>query len=144
VRSLDVVRLAAYGADLQTLQRSPDRLAACEAMLGRLEPRGESGLKAAWDALRRDMRGSGPIVVFSSMEGDASAVQAVADMKGRHHPVTVFSPEPVGPSWEGDEPRRAARQAILASLRGLGAVVVDWAPGAPVVAERPVREEAFA
>ncbi|HUR64532.1 MAG TPA: DUF58 domain-containing protein [Candidatus Thermoplasmatota archaeon] len=139
IRSRDQVRLVAYGSKVEKLAHGPDRIVACEALLAGLEAGGTVGLRAAWSDVRGDIRSPGPVIVLSSLEGEPDAAEAVADMMGRHHPVTVFSPTPSGPTWDAPASarRRQAREETLRRLSSLGATVVDWKPGTAVEAHAP-------
>jgi uncharacterized protein (DUF58 family) len=143
-RARDVVHLAAYGEDLTRLQRNAS-VHDCESLLARLDAGGRMTLDVAWRELSRDVRGTGPVLVLSSLEADPTAGHAFADMRARGHPVTLLSPQPKGPTWESPAGarRRADREDRLASARAVGVVVVDWKPGSPIEADKP-RQEIFA
>lgn len=138
VASRDTVRFLAYGDGLTELPPGRgDRVTTLETVLARLGAAGTVSLEAAWQKTKSDMKSHGPVVVVSSVEADGTAPRAVADMLGRGHPVTLLSPRPTGMVWDSDRERRRARDQILEAVRDRGAVVVDWTPGAPVVAEKP-------
>ena len=139
VRSHDITHLRTYGEGLGRLPRG-EGAHACEAFLAHLPAGGSTGLAEAWEDLVRELRGTGPILVLSSMEAeDAQATHAFADMRARGHPVTLVSPVPEGPTWEspGAHNRRRDREAALEAVRGLGVVVADWKVGQALQAERP-------
>lgn len=140
-RARDVIHLAAYGDDLDRLQRNAS-VHDCESLLARLDARGRMTLDVAWRELSRDVRGTGPILVLSSLEADATAGHAFADMRARGHPVTLLSPQPQGPAWDSAAAagRREDRERRLASARAVGVVVVDWKPGSPIEADKPRQE----
>jgi uncharacterized protein (DUF58 family) len=138
LRNRDIVRLACYGEGVARPPPGGDRLHTCEQFLARLQPAGAAGLREAWDAVHADIKAPGPIMVLSSLEGDAGAAPAIADMVARHHPVTVVSPTPTGPSWSADAARQQRRNDLIREVRRSGAVVVDWLPATAVEAEKPV------
>ncbi len=145
VASRDTVRFLFYGDGLTQLPPgTTDRVVSMENLLARVGAAGEASAMEAWQDIRTDMKSHGPVIILSSGEGDSSLRGAVADMAGRGHPVTLFSPAPTGAAWEVDVPRRESRKAILDAVRDVGAVVVDWQHNQAVMAEKPTAVGAIA
>lgn len=145
VASRDTVRFLAYGDGMTQLPPgTTDRVVSMENLLARLGAGGEVSALEAWQQARTDMKSHGPVIVLSSAEGDVSLRDAVADMAGRGHPVTLFSPSPTGQAWSDASDRQASRAKILDAVRDVGAVVVDWQPSQAVMAEKPTVAGAIA
>ena len=142
-RSRDSIHIVAYGERVARLAKTAS-VHDCETLLARLPSRGASTLADAWADVRREVRGTGPVIVLSSLEADPMATRAMAEMRAQGHPVTVFSPCPAGPTWSSSRVRQRAREEALEAASALGAVVVDWQVGQGVEAQKPAAVEAFA
>lgn len=145
--SRDVVRFFAYGDGITEMPPgSRDRLMKMETLLSRLPAAGTTGIVDAWEVAKREVKGTGPILLITSLEADAGLPDVVSNMTGRGHPVTVIGPVPADVQWNSPEAsaRRKRRQLMAEQLRNKGAVVVDLEADRPVIAEKPMIKGAFA
>lgn len=136
----DLVRVFTYGETVEEPKATPaGQLAGLDDHLARCEARGDQRLLEAWRRASSKVKGSGPVVVLSSLEADPDAPVAIREMLARGHSVTVVSPQPSGPSFEGPLAldRRDQRHRAVESARGAGALVVDWKKGQHLWAEAP-------
>ena len=98
-------------------------------------PKGAMPLQAVTNSLApRFSRGS-PVFIISSVEGDGTVPNAVRDLVGRGHEVTILSPSSL--DFErlisriprmSYEVLKLERQNRLTGLAGFGASVIDWMP----------------
>ena len=98
-------------------------------------PKGSMPLQAVTNSLSpRFSRGS-PVFIISSIEGDGTVPNAVRDLVGRGHEVTILSPSSL--DFErlvsriprmSYEVLKLERQNRLTGLAGFGASVIDWMP----------------
>ena len=98
-------------------------------------PKGSMPLQAVTNSLSpRFSRGS-PVFIISSIEGDGTVPNAVRDLVGRGHEVTILSPSSL--DFErlvsriprmSYEVLKIERQNRLTGLAGFGASVIDWMP----------------
>lgn len=139
----DTVHFVAYGreaAELPNLRQ--DRLSRMEEMLARLEASGNTSSATAWAHIRRRVRSSsGPVVLITTAEADATLAETVRTIVSRGHALTIVSPTPEDTALDPTMTKRRARAraATISRLRDLGASVVDW-KGGHLEAEAPARK----
>lgn len=140
-RNRDPVRFVAYGKELVHVPNVPPALLiqSVEELLARIPAAGDLSPRVAWESIRTQVKAAGPAIILTAAEADDQLIHVVRNMAARGHAVTIVSPTPTDSQWSKDSsrPRQEARDRVLGELRDVGAYVMDWPVGSPLVAESP-------
>lgn len=131
----DKVRVVAYGESLENLPSDTGerQLYKVLSLLAGLEPAGSLPAVEAVDRILATLRPKSPVLLVSSLEGDASAVEGASRLKALNIPLFVVTPSPLHCLTAETTPaeREAVereREATLGKLRSYGARVIDYTP----------------
>ena len=129
----DEVHFLAYGNQVHDLGPiRQDRLARLEGLLATIPAEGQMTLAQAWQAVRTNLTSrTGPVVIVTSAEADATIPDAVRSMAAQGNFVTVITVAPTDDALPGRRAQRASlRREVLQKVQGSGANVVEWSPEA--------------
>lgn len=137
------VSLAVYGQELERVNRQVSRNVGLDILeaVTRARAQGELSLAKVVDTLLPTIKPKTPVYLLSSLADDPGIEKAIAELRAYDARVVVVSPS--APAFArmaaagGDgaaaldaEVLAAERERVVAALRGMGALVLDWQPGA--------------
>ncbi len=134
LKSRDAVRLVAYGDTINEDHHTGAlrRLDGIIDLLIATEPKGDMPMLAAVEEVLPRMQKNSPVIIVSSLVGDATIEDAVSLLRVHDFKVLVVAP---APDWGGGAARpatdawAASQLDMVRKLRRLGLPVVHWMPG---------------
>ncbi len=138
LQSSNRVGLIVYGSTVSVLkpQGGPSSLTSILHALTNITPSGYNTMGATIDYSLPYLDPNIPVVLLSPLSEDPTIRGAIKNLLGRGHPLTIISPAGIEFErmvYKGRvTPRyllkRISRENLLADLRSMGAVIIDWTP----------------
>ncbi|HWG92138.1 MAG TPA: DUF58 domain-containing protein [Candidatus Thermoplasmatota archaeon] len=131
----DRIRYVSYGEGVEIIQPDGGERQLFKVLnhLSSLEPKGTTGAVEAVNAILPVLSRKSPVLLFTSLDGDATLKEAIATLRAVDSRTVVITPKLL--EFEGvttDENLRTLlaldRARTIADLRGVGVRVIEWDP----------------